>query len=296
RPRVTKYTHIFLRSLLHAPDSLMDHNFRLAGSVSLSWAYGLDITPGDNKYVTLAQKALEGLKLALIPGRFLVDMFPILRFAPDWVAFKRRAKVWKDDTEVFLQVPFHDAKLNLSAQSNRVSTTSVISSLIYLSDKAIEATNERILKGASATVYMGLRSTTAASVDVFFLAMACHPAIQKRAQEETDLLLMRYEQRLPTHDDSLHLPYCMAVVFEVLGWETAGPISIPHINIEGDVYEGYRIPKSSIVIPNVWCRSENFPKPSEFRPERFLRADGTLNGAMVKEAEIIFGFERRFVP
>lgn len=31
-----------------------------------------------------------------------------------------------------------------------------------------------------------------------------------------------------------------------------GPIGIPHLSTEEDVYLGYRIPKESIVIPNIW--------------------------------------------
>ena len=30
-----------------------------------------------------------------------------------------------------------------------------------------------------------------------------------------------------------------------------GPIGIPHLSTEEDVYLGYRIPKESIVIPNI---------------------------------------------
>lgn len=35
-------------------------------------------------------------------------------------------------------------------------------------------------------------------------------------------------------------------------WHVVGPIGIPHLSTEEDVYLGYRIPKESIVIPNIW--------------------------------------------
>lgn len=41
---------------------------------------------------------------------------------------------------------------------------------------------------------------------------------------------------------------------------------------------------------------EAFPSPDEFKPDRFLTADGQLD-SNVKDSElIIFGFGRRFVP
>lgn len=35
-------------------------------------------------------------------------------------------------------------------------------------------------------------------------------------------------------------------------WHVVGPIGIPHLSTEEDVYLGYHIPKESIVIPNIW--------------------------------------------
>lgn len=43
--------------------------------------------------------------------------------------------------------------------------------------------------------------------------------------------------------------------------------------IQDDTYEGYFIPKDTILIPNLWqiCQDEDeFDRPDEFMPERFL--------------------------
>lgn len=139
RPHVIKYTRHFLQSLLQTPDSFMDHTFTyssvfsginilligslnvsLAGSVSLSSTYGLDIAVEDDQYIGLVRKAIEGLSLAVVPGRFFVDTFPLLRFLPDWVPFKKQAKVWREDLKAFLDVPFHHAKENLAIQNGYV--------------------------------------------------------------------------------------------------------------------------------------------------------------------------------
>ena len=44
------------------------------------------------------------------------------------------------------------------------------------------------------------------ALQVFFLAMAMHPEVQKKAQEELDRVIGR--DRMPTVDDEKNLPYC----------------------------------------------------------------------------------------
>jgi cytochrome P450 len=62
----------------------------------------------------------------------------------------------------------------------------------------------------------GGTSSTAATLNTFILAMTCYPEVQKRAQAELDSFLLKKEQKLPSHADLEHLPFCMALVYEVL--------------------------------------------------------------------------------
>lgn len=39
--------------------------------------YGIDVLPENDPYIELAEKGVEGITMAAIPGRFLVDFFPI---------------------------------------------------------------------------------------------------------------------------------------------------------------------------------------------------------------------------
>lgn len=96
--------------------------------------------------------------------------------------------------------------------------------------------------------------------------MVTHPDVQEKAQQEIDEVVGR--GRLPAFADFKHLHYTQAIVKEVLRWRydtyffllrshlifqsPAAPISVPHALIEDDWYEGYFLPKGSMVIPNVW--------------------------------------------
>lgn len=91
---------------------------------------------------------------------------------------------------------------------------------------------------------------TAAALSVFILAMRLYPNVMKRAQAEIDDVVGR--DRLPTFADRENLPYIRAIVKEVLRWRPVGPLGLPRRTSQDDVYEGYFIPKGSLVIANAW--------------------------------------------
>ncbi|KAH0589273.1 hypothetical protein H2248_005036 [Termitomyces sp. 'cryptogamus'] len=79
-------------------------------------------------------------------------------------------------------------------------------------------------------------------------------------------------------------------VIKALGASTFA--GVPHSTVDDDIYNGYLIPKGSIVIMNQWAMWRDqrvYDVPNEFRPERFLNVDGTLNNMFPPT----FGFGRR---
>jgi hypothetical protein len=69
---------------------------------------------------------------------------------------------------------------------------------------------------------------------------------------------------------------------------------VPHCTMREDVYEGYRIPKGSIVISNILSISrdkEMYPDPLEFRPERFIGPSPQTD-----PRKFVFGFGGRRCP
>ena len=127
--------------------------------------------------------------------------------------------------------------------------------------------------------------------------MALHPEVQKKAQKSLDELLGG--NRLPEFGDMSQLPYLSAVVNEVLRWHPVTPFAIYHLCTQDDVYEGYNIPKGSIMIPNAWAilQDESIfgPHTDQFIPERFMKPDGTVNPDL-SDIDLAFGFGRRSCP
>lgn len=100
----------------------------------------------------------------------------------------------------------------------------------------------------------------------FFLAMILHPDVQKEAQQSIDRIC---HGRLPDFSDSVSLPYIHAVLKELLRWHPVvslskriqsiepsmtnrGPVDLAHVSTQDDVYNGYYIPKGSVVLANIW--------------------------------------------
>jgi cytochrome P450 len=80
--------------------------------------------------------------------------------------------------------------------------------------------------------------------------MILSPDIQKKAQDEIDRI--SGGNRLPSFADKSSLPYISCIAWECLRWNPAAPMGGAHFVTEDDEYNGYRIPKGSTVLPNVW--------------------------------------------
>ena len=92
---------------------------------------------------------------------------------------------------------------------------------------------------------------TFSTLQVFFIAMALNPDIQRKAQAELDAVIG--PDRLPDHNDRASLPYIDAIAKESLRWQNVLPFSLPHLSTEDIEYNGYFIPAGTTFIANTWC-------------------------------------------
>ncbi|TFK41772.1 cytochrome P450 [Crucibulum laeve] len=288
-PAERLYTHIFLRNLLDKPDRFIDHIRHVVGEITLAIGYGIKTRSENEPLIAIAEAAVSSVTDAGIPGRFLVDTFPMLRFVPEWfpgAGFQRQAREWRAGMLKFLTIPFQSALKEISFVS--VSVGDSLPSSLSKQDLI------RIQHGAG-QIFIGGSDTSVSSLSTFVLAMTCFPETQKKAQKELDLVL---KGRLPEHSDLHELTYLQALVKEVLRWQPVTPLGIPHLVTEEDEYAGYRIPAGSTVISNIWAISRNeevYPDAHLFKPERFL-SEGVLRPDVRDPLEFVFGFGRRICP
>lgn len=82
----------------------------------MSITYGITVKPYDDPYIETAEKALYGLVEAAVPGTFLVDSIPLLKYVPSWMPgaeFKRKAKRWRELAIKMVEAPFEVVMRNI---------------------------------------------------------------------------------------------------------------------------------------------------------------------------------------
>ncbi|KIM46552.1 hypothetical protein M413DRAFT_24257 [Hebeloma cylindrosporum] len=283
--------------IIKDPNHWLDHFKRTAASAMLSAVYGWPATESKDDPIRVLQ--------AVLPGAYLVEIFPAMKHLPTWVApWKKWGLEWyKKDTEMF--EGFYDgvAKTMVSANSQPADENaheghqregeykpSFASSLVDRQEAHRLSNHEAAWLAGS--MFGAGTDTTASALSVFILAMVLYPDVMRKAQREIDTVVG--SGRLPTFADAPYLPYVRAIVMEVLRWRPVTPLGVPRRTTEDDWYKGYFIPKGAVVIANIWDPNV-YPDYDEFRPERFLDEEGNhvtppnTHG----QGHVSFGFGRR---
>ncbi|KAF5264101.1 hypothetical protein FOXYS1_5133 [Fusarium oxysporum] len=243
--------------------------------------------------IKMAGQAMDDVTAAGVPGAFLVDILPLLRYVPDWVPganFKRLAKKWSSELDDLTEKPYAFVK---HQHASGKQDNSFVSRLLEVGDSTEEA--RFTTKWSALSLYAAGADTTVSSISLFFLAMILYPDVQKKAQEEIDGVIGN--ERLPNCSDRQSLPYVNAIVNEVLRWHPVAPMGLPHTSTVDDVFEGYFVPKDALIMPNIWYFAhdpEVHHEPMRFNPERFLSTDG--NQPEQDPHMYTFGFGRRVCP
>ncbi|KAI0634016.1 cytochrome P450 [Trametes polyzona] len=292
RPIQLECAQRLISRLAKDPKRFSEHIRHCIGSGILRIAYGIDIEKENIPYMTIAEEALTTFAATFVPGKYLVETFPVLRLLPSWfpgARFKREGAAWKKKVQRLRDTPW-DAAIAAMREGTAPASMATIMMERTPSLQGEDLIEEReIAKSTVGALY----STTM----TFILAMASFPDIQKKAQAELDTVVGPH--RLPDFDDQHSLPYIAAIVKECVRWRPVLTLGIAHRSMEEDEYRGYHIPKGTLMIPNVWAYTRDtrdYPDPEAFRPERFLKEDGSLNPDVLDPGDFAFGFGRRRCP
>ncbi|KAF9800984.1 hypothetical protein IEO21_10235 [Rhodonia placenta] len=241
----------------------------------------------------------------------LVDVFPILRRLPDFLAPWRAegkkmhewemgfwGKLFSDSRTALLDGSglngFVQSYLRARAEAGHEDLPGkgvTEDAAGWMRDKLVTYTASGIIAAGS--------DTTSTAMFSFVLLMLTNPDALQRAKEEMDAVVG--SSRMPGWEDEDRLPWLKACIKETLRRAPPLPLGVPHKTEEDDIYNGHLIPKGSIVIGNIWAihmDSARYPDPTAFKPERFYSRDGKLEWASGPDTHdrdhYIFGWGRRF--
>ncbi|XP_027173235.1 trans-cinnamate 4-monooxygenase-like [Coffea eugenioides] len=139
--------------------------------------------------------------------------------------------------------------------------------------------------------------TTLWSIEWGIAELVNHPQVQRKLRQEIDTVLGPGVQ--VTEPDTHKLQYLQAVVKETLRLRMAVPLLVPHMNLNEAKLGGYDIPAESKILVNAWWLAnnpENWRKPEEFRPERFLEEESKVDANGNDFRYLPFGVGRRSCP
>ncbi|XP_070569823.1 steroid 17-alpha-hydroxylase/17,20 lyase-like [Ptychodera flava] len=141
----------------------------------------------------------------------------------------------------------------------------------------IEKLTDTHLVQTIADVFEAGIDTTMETMNWSVVYMVRYPDVQTKVAMEIDDVVGR--DRLPLLSDRSKLPYCDAVIHELMRIRTVGPLAVPHKALVDSTIGGYKIPKDTWVFINLWAvhmDEKAWESPNQFRPERFLEEDGSL--------------------
>jgi cytochrome P450 len=122
--------------------------------------------------------------------------------------------------------------------------------------------------------------------------MVMYPAVQWKAQKEIDRVIG--SNRLPHLMDNDSLPYIQRIVKETTRWMPLIPMGLPHKSDVEDVYDGYYIPKGSMLMTAVWWYAHDpavYTDPGTFEPDQYIEPHSEPN-----PEDFVFGYGRRACP
>ncbi|KAG9096235.1 hypothetical protein FS749_008866 [Ceratobasidium sp. UAMH 11750] len=315
----TAARNLTIKLLEHGDRSLYKDLRHWAAASILSGTYGYNL-PTDGTDDPLLQH-MDNLVSMFIQGstvKFLVNLFPALKYVPDWMPgahFKEFARKARETKKLALDAPFEWVKSEMAKGTVRPSYVSrSLSEAGFGDEEELDAAerqellsyedivrhNAGVMFGAAVDtvryhvdfdiVDLTRQPKTLIAMTTFVIAMQLHLDVQSRAREEV-LGILDPVTRLPEPAAVMQLAYLSRVLKEVMRWIPVLPITVAHATMEQDEYNGYTIPARSVILPNIWAvtRDESiYPDPETFNPDRFLDPSVPY--------EYLFGHGRRRCP
>ncbi|KAH7333663.1 cytochrome P450 [Rhizoctonia solani] len=275
-----RHTHLLLGRLLssmeHAQpfEFVRDEFFYATASLMFEIAYGYKLQSPHDPFFKEAALAYHNLASASMHTNFLVNVFPIMTYLPDWLpgtGWKRTAREWRIQQEKAKIEPYEWLKAQITSGMHQPSLLGALLQDYGLLSGLSSADRDERLREVGSILFGGGTDTSSNLYVCFVAAMVLNPHVQVRAQEELDTVLG--QATLPSVSDMDRLPYVRNLIEELWRLYPVFPLAIPHVCFQDDNYRGYDIEKGTTIIGNVWAMSRDprhYKDPEVFNPDRYL--------------------------
>ncbi|KIJ45350.1 hypothetical protein M422DRAFT_166800, partial [Sphaerobolus stellatus SS14] len=201
--------------------------------------YEIRPKPKDDSHLEVAERLAFAIIETSVPGAFLVDVLPFLRYAPAWfpgARFHRKVLVWRQYANDLLEVPCRtitDVMIHELANATTEQCYAMSSIKNATLDKGkLNQQDEESIKQTASVLYLGGTDTVAGALKKILLAMAIEPRHSTQGSPRADAVLGG--TRLPEFDDRSQLPYIVTlskeISEEIIRWHAVTPTEFPWKN------------------------------------------------------------------
>lgn len=158
-------------------------------------------------------------------------------------------------------------------------------------------TRETIIKATILNIILAGSDTTSIHLTWLLSLLVNNKHVMDQAQEEIDMKIGK--ERWVEECDIKKLVYLQAIVKETLQLYPPGPLAIPHAAMEDCTVGGYKVPKGTRLMVNVWKLHRDpqiWSDPEKFMPERFMKSHSEIDISGQNFEFIPFGSGRRSCP
>ncbi|XP_069834621.1 cytochrome P450 2U1 [Dendropsophus ebraccatus] len=259
-------------------------------NVICSISFGKRFDYEDKEFKTMLSLMSRGLEISVNSEAVLSNLCSWMYYLP-FGPFKELRQIVIDIT-AFLKRIIEEHKLSLDPENPRDFIDMYLLHIDEEQRAQLESSfNTEYLFYIIGDLFIAGTDTTTNTLLWSLLYMSHYPDVQKKVQAEIDSVIGR--ERPPSLTDKAQMPFTEATIMEVQRMTVVVPLSVPHMASENTVFQGYTIPKGSVVLANLWAVHRDpkvWEKPNDFNPSRFLDEHGQI---LKKEAFIPFGIGRR---
>lgn len=227
--------------------------------VIMSAVFGLQ---REERHQKLKQLLQSFLKMSVSPVIYAIGFFAFLvkstsKWSPVGLFMHFRDKV---DRLIFDEI--RDRRAHFDPHK-----TDILTLLLSVQDEAGNGLSDQELRDELITMLVAGHDSSAATIAWAIYHLATHPEVQEKLVAE----IQAAGDADPVQMS--RLPYLSAVCNESLRLRAAGPTVMQRLTKEPITLQGYEIPANTLVAPCLYLtqhRTDIYPNPREFRPERFL--------------------------
>ncbi|KAH8798536.1 cytochrome P450 [Xylogone sp. PMI_703] len=256
--------------LIKYPNDLRRNLNRFSMSVVRSITYGKRAVRNDPLMIDFEESAQNFIG-AFRPGAFIIEYMPWMLKLPKFMQpGVKTLEKYRDKEEAYNMEKWLETKKLAEKHPEWHTLVTEIKKLHEDPDLKAELTERQCAATAMEIIGVGT-DTSAVSVMILINALLLFPECLKKVHEELDRVTG--QDRYPSWHEQDKLPYLRGMIKELQRWRTFNPLSMTHFTFTEDEYNGYRIPKNSVIRLNTWAihrDPKRYPDPQIFMPERFL--------------------------